>query len=381
MNYADRVTRVEPSATLAVSSLASDLDAEGADVIDFSVGEPDFDTPEFIKAAGQDAIARGETHYAPSPGVPELREAIAADLQAQGLPYGSENVMVTPGAKQALFEIVHSLVGEGDEVALLDPSWVSYAAMVEIAGADLNRVPLAEPGFELEPALADLEASLSPETDLLIVNSPNNPTGAVYSRAAMAAVRDLAVEYDLTVVADEIYRDVRYEGEHVGLAGLEGMADRTITVNGFSKAFAMTGWRLGYFAAPEGLIDQAGKLQSHSVSSAATFVQHAGLAALEGPDEPTERMVAAFESRRDALLETLEEYGIDVPRPAGAFYLMLPVAEDDEEWCTSALEETHVATVPGSAFGASGYARLSYAVDADRLREGVERLGDAGFLD
>ncbi|APE95671.1 pyridoxal phosphate-dependent aminotransferase [Halodesulfurarchaeum formicicum] len=381
MNYTDRVTRVEPSATLAVSSLAAELTAEGVDVVDLSVGEPDFETPEHIKAAGRDAITRGETHYSPSKGIPELREAIAEDLAAQGMPYGPENVMVTPGAKQALFEVVHTVVEDGDEVVLLDPAWVSYAAMAEIAGADLTRVDLRETDFQLEPALDALEAAVSSDTELLIVNSPNNPSGAVYSRAAMEGVRDLAVKYDITVIADEIYEQIRYAGEHVSLATLDGMGERTVTVNGFSKAYAMTGWRLGYFAAPEGLIEQAGKIQSHSVSSAATFVQHAGLQALEGPSEPTAEMVEAFEDRRDMLIEAFAEHGIDVPTPEGAFYMMLPVDDDDEAWCTAALEEAHVATVPGSAFGAPGYARLSYAADERRLREGVDRLAEAGFLD
>jgi aspartate aminotransferase len=253
--------------------------------------------------------------------------------------------------------------------------------MAEIAGAELNRVDLSETAFQLEPALDQVAEAITDETELLIVNSPNNPTGAVYSRAAMEGIRDLAVEHDLTVLADEIYEQIQYAGEHVSLAALDGMADRTVTVNGFSKAYAMTGWRLGYFAAPEGLIEQAGKIQSHSVSSAATFVQHAGLEALTGPSEPTEAMAAAFESRRDMLVEAFADHGIDVPTPEGAFYLMLPVDEDDENWCTSALEKAHVATVPGSAFGAPGYARLSYAADEDRLREGVQRLAEAGFLD
>ncbi|MDZ7850998.1 MAG: pyridoxal phosphate-dependent aminotransferase [Halodesulfurarchaeum sp.] len=380
MNYTDRVTRVEPSATLAVSNLASQLEAEGVDVVDLSVGEPDFDTPEHVKTAGQEAIARGETKYAPSNGIPALREAIAARLQSNGLSYQAENVMVTPGAKQALFEIVHTLVEDGDEVTLLDPAWVSYSAMAKLAGATLNRVDLSATDFHLEPALGDLEAAVSDDTELLIVNSPNNPSGAVYSRAAMNGVRDLAVEHDITVIADEIYREIQYEGERLSLATLDGMEDRTITVNGFSKAYAMTGWRLGYFAAPTELLDQAGKIQSHSVSSAATFVQHAGLEALQGPSEPTETMVSAFEDRRDLLLEKIGEYGIEVPTPEGAFYLMLPVDENDGEWCTTALEEAHVATVPGSAFGTPGYARLSYAADADRIAEAIDRLGEAGFL-
>lgn len=381
MNYTDRVTRVEPSATLAVSSLASELEADGVDVVDLSVGEPDFDTPEHIKQAGRDAITRGETKYAPSTGILPLREAIAADLQENGLPYESANIMVTPGAKHALFEVVHTLVEDGDEVALLDPSWVSYAAIAKLAGAELNRIDLRDTNFRLEPALDALGEAVSDDTDLLVVNSPNNPSGAVYSRAALAGVRDLAVEHDITVIADEIYQEIQYAGDQVSLAALDEMGDRTVTVNGFSKAYAMTGWRLGYFAAPEGLIDQAGKIQSHSVSSAATFVQHAGLEALRGPTEPTAKMVEAFEQRRDLLLDGFAEYGIDVPTPQGAFYMMLPVDEDDENWCTSALEKAHVATVPGSAFGTPGYARLSYAADADRLREAVTRLGEAGFLD
>lgn len=380
MNYTDRVTRVEPSATLAVSSLASRLEADGVDVVDLSVGEPDFDTPEHIKAAGRDAISRGETSYAPSTGIASLREAIADDLQNDGLAYESENVMVTPGAKQALFEVVHTVVEDGDEVVLLDPSWVSYAAMAKIAGAELTRVDLSETDFQLEPALDELAAALSQDTALLIVNSPNNPSGAVYSRAALEGVRDLAVEYDITVISDEIYRDIRYAGKHVSLGSLSEMANRTVTINGFSKAYAMTGWRLGYVAGPTGLIEQAGKIQSHSVSSAATFVQHAGLAALDGPEAPTQTMVEAFEERRDLLLGRFEAHGIDIPTPNGAFYMMLPVAADDEAWCTNALEDAHVATVPGSAFGTPGYARLSYAADSERLREAVTRLSDAGFL-
>ncbi|MFW6457828.1 MAG: pyridoxal phosphate-dependent aminotransferase [Halodesulfurarchaeum sp.] len=381
MTFADRTRRVEPSATLAVSQLAAELEADGVDVIDLSVGEPDFETPEHIRSAGQQAIADGKTHYAPSTGIPALREAIASDLEEKGLPYDHEQVMVTPGAKQALFEIIHSIVDPGEEVMLLDPSWVSYAAMARLAGASLNRVDLSDSAFQLEPALDDVAGAISDDTELIIINSPNNPTGAAYSQGAMEGIRDLAVDHDVWVVADEIYDQIRYGSEQVHLASLSAMGDRTITVNGFSKAYAMTGWRLGYFAAPEPVLEQAGKIQSHSVSSAATFVQHAGLAALEGPSEPTEAMAEAFRHRRDLLLEQLAEYGIELSTPEGAFYLMLPVEEDDQSWCTAALEEAHVATVPGSAFGAPGYARLSYAADADRLSEAVKRLGEAGFLD
>ncbi|ALG82123.1 pyridoxal phosphate-dependent aminotransferase [Halanaeroarchaeum sulfurireducens] len=380
MNYATRVQRVEPSATLAVSNLAKELEAAGEDVVDLSVGEPDFDTPDHIKAAATEAMEAGETGYAPSNGIPELREAIAEKLQGDGMEYEADNVIVSPGAKQALFETFQTLVDEGDEVVLLDPAWVSYEAQAKIAGADLTRIDLRPHDFQLEPALDELADVVSDDTELLLVNSPNNPTGAVYSREAMNGVRDLAVDHDVTVIADEIYQHINYGPEHVSLSALEDMYERTVTINGFSKAYAMTGWRLGYLAAPEELIDQAGKVQSHSVSSAVNFVQHAGVTALEERGEETAEMVEAFENRRDLLLDLFDEHDVDVSHPEGAFYMMVPVDDDDKAWATNALEDAKVATVPGSAFGTPGYVRISYAASADRLEEGVERLVEADYL-
>ena len=380
MKFAERVGRVEPSATLAVSNLASELRADGVDVIDCSVGEPDFPTPENVVRAAEDAMAAGHTGYAPSNGIPELREGIAEYLGEYGLDYSAGNVIVTPGAKQALFETVQALVDDGDEVVLLDPAWVSYPAMAKLAGGTLNRVDLAPYDFQLEPALDDLAAAVSDDTQLLIVNSPSNPTGAVYSEAAMAGVRDLAVEHDFVVVSDEIYHEIAYGVEQASLATLDGMYDRTVTVNGFSKAYSMTGWRLGYLAGPEELVAQAGKVHSHSVSSATHFVQHAGVEALRNTDEAIAEMVEAFEERRDFLIDALSDHGVDVPTPDGAFYLMPAVEGDDQAWCQDALKEAHVATVPGSAFGAPGYARISYANSKERLGEAVERLADAGYL-
>ncbi|ELY52336.1 pyridoxal phosphate-dependent aminotransferase [Natronococcus jeotgali] len=380
MEFTDRLTRVEPSATLAISALATELENEGADVVDLSVGEPDFPTPENVVEAGKDAMDAGHTGYTTSAGILELREAIAEKLADDGLEHGTDEIIVTPGAKQALYEIVQALVQDGDEVVLLDPAWVSYEAMVKMAGGSLSRVDLSETEFQLEPALEDLEAAVSDDTELLIVNSPSNPTGAVYSDDALEGVRDLAVEHDVTVISDEIYKEITYGVEPTSLGTLEGMADRTVTVNGFSKAYSMTGWRLGYFAGPEELIDQAGKLHSHSVSSAVNFVQHAGIEALENTDEAVDEMVADFAERRDLVVDLLEGHDVDVAVPDGAFYMMLPVAEDDQEWCEGALEDAHVATVPGSAFGTPGYARISYAASEERLQEGIERLADEGYL-
>ncbi|SEV98833.1 pyridoxal phosphate-dependent aminotransferase [Natrinema salifodinae] len=380
MEFTDRLTRVEPSATLAISALATELENEGADVVDLSVGEPDFPTPENIVQAGKDAMDAGHTGYTTSAGILDLREAISEKLAADGLDHTTDEIIVTPGAKQALYEIVQALVGEGDEVVLLDPAWVSYEAMVKMAGGDLTRVDLSDSEFQLEPALDDLEAAVSDETELLIVNSPSNPTGAVYSDEALEGIRDLAVEHDVTVISDEIYKEITYGVEPTSLGTLEGMADRTVTVNGFSKAYSMTGWRLGYFAGPEDLIDQAGKLHSHSVSSAVNFVQHAGIEALENTDTAVDQMVEAFRDRRDLVVDLLEEHDVDVAVPEGAFYMMLPVDEDDQAWCEGALEDAHVATVPGSAFGTPGYARISYAASEERLQEGIERLAEEGYL-
>nr|WP_202614445.1 pyridoxal phosphate-dependent aminotransferase [Halostella litorea] len=396
MDFANRVERVEPSATLAISDKASELEAEGVDVVDLSVGEPDFPTPENIVEAGQAAMDAGHTGYTPSKGIPELREAIAEYLRDDcGLGYEADNVIVTPGGKQALFETFQSLIDDGDEVVLLDPAWVSYEAMVKLSDGSVSRVDTASHDFQLEPALDDLAETVSDDTELLVVNSPGNPHGAVYSDAALEGVRDLAVEHDLTVISDEIYREITYGAEPTSLGTLDGMAERTVTVNGFSKAYSMTGWRLGYVAAPEALIDQAGKLHSHSVSCATNFVQHAGVEALANTDEAVAEMAEAFEERRDMLVDLFADHGVDVATPDGAFYMMLPVDEDcaaleeqrvgdgetvDTAWCEGAIEDAHVATVPGSAFGTPGYARISYANSKERLREAVDRLSADGYL-
>ncbi|WP_257300219.1 pyridoxal phosphate-dependent aminotransferase [Haloarchaeobius sp. FL176] len=380
MDFAARVERVEPSATLAISDAASELEAEGVDVVDLSVGEPDFPTPENVVQAAKDAMDAGHTGYAPSNGIPELKEAIAAKLADDGLDYDPDQVIVTPGGKQGLYEIINALIDDGDEVALLDPAWVSYEAMVKLSGGSLTRVDTAKHDFSLEPALDDLAAAVSDDTELLVVNSPGNPHGAVYSREALEGVRDLAVEHDILVISDEIYKEITYGAEAISLGTLDGMGDRTITLNGFSKAYSMTGWRLGYFAGPEELVSQAGKIHSHSVSSAVNFVQHAGVEALENCDEAVAEMTEAFEARRDMLVDLFADHGVDVAVPEGAFYMMLPVDDDDAAWCQGAIDEAHVATVPGSAFGTPGYARLSYAASEERLREGVERLAEHGYI-
>ena len=398
-DFAARVERVEPSATLAISNKASELEAQGVDVVDLSVGEPDFPTPENIVEAGQDAMDAGHTGYTPSNGIPQLREAIAEKLRGDGIDADSDEVIVTPGGKQALYETFQTLIDAGDEVVLMDPAWVSYEAMTKLAGGSLNRVDLAPYDFQLEPALDDLAAAVSDDTELLVVNSPSNPTVAVYSEAAFEGVRDLAVDHDITVISDEIYQKITYGVDQPSLAAFDGMEDRTVTINGFSKAYSMTGWRLGYLHAPEALVSQAAKLHSHSVSCAVNFVQHAGVEAIQNTDDAVTEMRDAFRERRDMLADLFAEHDVDVPVGDGAFYMMLPVADDDSEarsasesasgeepraddqsWCAGAIEDAHVATVPGSAFGSPGYARISYAASEDRLREAVDRLVAEGYL-
>ncbi len=381
MEFADRVGRVEPSATLAISNLSSELQAEGKDVVDLSVGEPDFPTPDNIIQAGKDAMDAGHTGYTSSNGIPELKDALAEKLNGQGINASPSEIIVTPGGKQGLYEAINTLIDDGDEVVLLDPAWVSYEAMVKLAGGSLSRVDLSPYGFQLEPGLDDLEAAVSDETELLVVNSPSNPTGAVYSDEALEGVRDLAVEHDFAVISDEIYERITYGVDPTSLGSLDGMEDRTITLNGFSKAFSMTGWRLGYIHAPQDLIDEASKLHSHSVSCAVNFVQHAGIEALsDRTDEAVDEMREAFRERRDMLADLFAEHDVDVPVGDGAFYMMIPVDDDDQAWCEGAIQEAHVATVPGSAFGAPGYARISYAASEERLREAVDRLVEHDYL-
>lgn len=380
MNYSQRARDIEPSATVAVGNLAAELREDGVDIADLSVGEPDMGTPDHIVEAGRQALADGHTGYTASNGIPSLREAIAETLGDRGISSDADDVIVTPGAKQAIFEAVQALVDPGDEVVLIDPAWVSYEPIVSLAGGSVTRVDTTPHEFQLEPALDELGDAIDDSTELVVVNSPSNPTGAVYSETALRGLCDLAVDHDVTVISDEIYGELTYEGGYTSCAALDGMTERTVTIDGFSKAYAMTGWRLGYMAAPAGLVEQAGKIHSHSVTCASNFAQHAAVEALENGDAAVREMVEEFHERRDFLVERLEAEGVSVSPPDGAFYMMIPVDEDDQQWCENALSDAHVATVPGSAFGASGYARFAYTCGTERLDEAVTRLSDSGYL-
>ncbi|MFW6457809.1 MAG: pyridoxal phosphate-dependent aminotransferase [Halodesulfurarchaeum sp.] len=385
MEFADRVHAVEPAAPFVISNLVSELEEEGRDIVDFSVGQPDVETPEHIISATKAALDAGHTTYTPSNGLIDLRRSIAGYLQDRfDLDYGPENIIATPGGKHALYETIQALVNPGDEVIVIDPVWSSYEPIVKLAGGEAVHVDTAPYDFQLEPALDDLEAAVSSDTALIMLNSPNNPSGMVFSEGAFAGVRDIAVDHDLPVLSDEIYAELMYgDTEQRSLATFDGMMDRTITINGFSKTFSMTGYRLGFLAAPTDHTTQAGKVHSHSVSCASNFVQRAGIEAIENTDIDafTADMMETFELRRDRFVEMLEDRGIDVPVPEGAFYLMFSIdADDDMEWCKDAVREAGVGLVPGKAFNTPGYVRASLVEPVDRIEEGIERLESAGFL-
>ncbi len=381
MKFAQRVEQIQPSATVAVGNKASMLKQKGIDIIDLSVGEPDFKTPENIVNVAKKSLDLGDHGYTSSKGILELRDSISKYFSSKcGLEYGSDEIIVTPGAKQALFEAIMTIIQEGDEAIVLTPAWVSYEPIISMAGGEITRVDLEPYGFQLAPAISELKETISSRTKLIVINSPSNPTGAVYSQKALEGVRDLAVDNDVIVISDEIYKEITYSPEYTSIGSIEGMRDRTVTVNGFSKAYAMTGWRLGYMGAPQSLIKQAAKIHSHTVTCATNMVQHAGIEALENTEEAVGKMVSSFKQRRDFILQLLSKNGIDILTPNGAFYVMIPVDGNGIEWCEKSIEKAHVAMVPGEAFGAPGYARISYANSVENIEEGIERLCTNGLI-
>jgi aspartate aminotransferase len=378
---AERVTQLRPSPTLAVSDRVRALREQGLDVIDLGGGDPDFPTPEHICRAAAEAMLRGETHYVASAGIPALRRAIARKLREDNaIEVDPEQIVVTPGGKAALFVSILALVGPGDDVVMFDPGWVSYEPMVTIAGARCRHVPL-DPAENYWISKEAIEAQLTPATRLLIVNSPNNPTGRVLTEAELAVIAEVAQERDLLVISDEIYEKIVYDGHrHYSLASLPGMADRTLTVNGFSKAYAMTGWRLGYVAGPAPLIKQIMKVHSHSATCATSFAQWGAVAALEGPQDFIGQMVSAWDRRRRLITERLNQIpGFRCPLPEGAFYAFPDVSGtglSGQEVAARLIEEARVGVTPGDAFGevGAGCIRLSFAESDDKIEAALDRI-------
>ena len=387
------VAAMRPSATLAISARAKAMRREGVDVIELSSGEPDFPTPEPIVEAAHQALRDGLFYYTPNAGTPELREALAEKLRREnGLDVTAENVICSNGAKQSIAQAVLASCGPGDEVVVPAPYWVSYPEVARLAGAvPVPAMTLADDGYILRPEA--LEGVLTERSRVFVFNSPSNPTGAVYSRDQMEALAAVLRRYPhVLVVSDEIYEDVVFDAEQVSFGTLDGMADRTATVNGFSKGYAMTGWRLGYLAGPPWLIEAVDTLQGQLTSAPSTVTQAAALVALALDREPIDAMVAAFRERRDAVLARLNAIdGVACRTPQGAFYLFPDVSglfgrtapdgtviEDSLGLCRYLLDEHHVALVPGEAFGDPSGLRISYATGMDTLMTAMDRI-EAGI--
>jgi aspartate/methionine/tyrosine aminotransferase len=383
MRLAERMSRLGTETAFEVLARAKALEAQGREIIHLEIGEPDFDTPAHIKAAAVRALEEGWTHYTPAAGIPALREAIADYIRrTRGIPVGPENVVVVPGGKPIMFFAILALVEEGDEVIYPNPGFPIYESMIRFVGA--RPVPLRlrmENEFRVD--VEELARLITPRTRMLILNSPANPTGGVLTREDLEAIAELCLKHDLVVLSDEIYSRILYEGEHISIASFPGMLERTIILDGFSKTYAMTGWRLGYGVMPEPLAEAVTRLMINSNSCTAAFTQIAGIAALTGPQDDVDRMVAAFRERREVMVEGLNRLpGFRCLKPKGAFYAFPNIegtGMSSRELAHYLLEEAGVAVLSGTAFGeyGEGFLRLSFANSIENIQKALERIEKA----
>ncbi len=382
MEISARAAQLTASLTLSIDSKAKAMKAEGIDVCGFGAGEPDFDTPDHIKAAAIAALEAGFTKYTPSGGLPELRQAIAEKLEADNqLKYRPSQIVVSSGAKHSCYNAILATCQAGDEVLIPSPYWVSYPDMVRLAGAEPVIVPTTERnGWKMRAS--DFENAMTPRTKMLILNSPGNPTGSVYTREELEGIVEVAAEEDIYILSDEIYEKLVYDDvEHVSIASLSQEAyDLTITVNGFSKAYAMTGWRLGYMAAPEAVAKAADNIQSHSTSHPCSFAQRGAVAALKGDQQPLADMRDEFAMRRTYMYDRITKIpNITAVRPEGAFYILVNISQlglSSQNFADRLLSKANVAVVPGIAFGDDRTVRLSYATSIDVIKKGLDRFQD-----
>lgn len=386
-----RVRAMAPSATLAMAAKATELKAQGIDIISLSLGEPDFDPPQHVLEAAQEAMQSGYHKYSPVDGYKELREAICRKFEREnGLKYSPEQIVVSTGAKQCLANVALCLVDEGDEVLVPAPYWVSYSDLIKLAGGTPIELRSGiATDFKITPE--QLEEAITERTKMVWLNSPCNPSGSVYSRAELEALAAVLRKYpNILICSDEIYEHIRFEGEHTSIASLEGMYERTITINGVSKAFAMTGWRIGYMAAPQWIAKACTKMQGQITSGTNSIAQRATIAALDAPLEKIQYMIDEFRVRRDLVVDGLRQIpGLKVNRPQGAFYIFMDVSaflgktlrgreiKTTDDMAMYLLEEAKVATVAGSAFGSNDCVRLSYATSREVLSEAVRRIAEA----
>jgi aspartate aminotransferase len=388
----ERARRTNPSPTLAVTAKAKQMKAEGIDVVSFAAGEPDFDTPQNVKDAAIKALEAGVTKYTPSSGTPELKEAICAKLKRDnGLEYAPSQIIASIGAKHSIFNTVLALCDPGDEVIIPAPYWVTYPEQAKLADGIPVYVPTDEStGFRM--TLDGLKKAVTPKTKILILNSPSNPTGAVYTRADLQKIAELAVEKGFYIISDEIYEKMVYEGnEHVSIASFgDDIKKLTVTVNGLSKSHSMTGWRLGYAAGEQEIISGMSRIQDQSTSNPVSFVQKGAVEALNGPQDCVSMMVREFNERRKVIVSGLCAIpGVDCPNPGGAFYVFPNVGKlygktwkgqpinGSDAFAGYLLDEAKVAVIPGSGFGADHNVRLSYATSMENIKKGLERIGEA----
>lgn len=391
LQISQRINSLAASATLAMSQRSNELRARGVDVINLSVGEPDFNTPDFIKDAAKKAIDENFTFYSPVAGYMSLRKAICENLKAtEGIEFQPEQIVVSGGAKQALCNVILSTINPGDEVVIPTPAWVSYVEMVKLAEGVTVTVPATiEQDFKITPA--QLREAITPRTRMVLICSPSNPTGSVYTREELEGLVDVLKDYpQIIVLSDEIYRHINFTGSYTSMATFKEIADRTVVINGVSKAYAMTGWRIGFMAGPTAIAKACTKLQGQYTSGPSSIAQKAAEAAYTGPQECVEDMRKAFERRRDLVVELASQIpGLKVNKPQGAFYLFPEVSsffgkrfgerviKDSADLTMYLLEEAHVATVDGAAFCLPGYIRLSYATSDELIKEALRRIANA----
>jgi aspartate aminotransferase len=380
MNYADRMKQLGTETAFEVLARARALEAEGRNIVHLQIGEPDFDTPKNIVEAAVSALHRGETHYTPSPGIPALRKAIAEHVgKDRGLKAAAENVVVVPGGKPIMNYAMFACVNPGDEVIYPNPGFPIYESVIGLVGATPVPIPLREKNeFRLD--VAELRKLITPKTKMIIINSPQNPTGSVLTQKDLEEIAALAVKHDLFVLADEIYSHILYEGSHFSIATLPGMAERTIVLDGFSKTYAMTGWRLGYGIMNPTLAAHVARLGTNNHSCTASCIQYAGLEALTGPQDDVLKMVAEFKRRRDVIVDGMNKIpGFTCLKPHGAFYVFPNITGtgmNSRELATALLDKAGVAGLSGTAFGAhgEGYLRFSYANSVEQIQEGLKRI-------
>lgn len=382
IKISEQIKNIAPSGTVEVSDRVREFKRKGIEIINFGSGDPDFDTPEHIKEALKKAIKDGFTHYVESRGISELREAISEKLLKENNLHinPDKEIIVTPGGKHAIFCAILTLVNPGDEVIIFEPSWVSYDPIVKMAGAIPIKIPLQEKnGFLIEKEY--LENKITPRSKIILINSPNNPTGRVFKEKEVNSIAEVAQKYNLFVISDEIYEKIIFDGnKNISIGSLPDMKDYTVTINGFSKAYAMTGWRLGYLAGAEKIVKEILKVHQHTATCAPSFVQKAGVAALKGPQDCVAKMCAEYERRRNILLEGLSKIpGLTYIKPEGSFYIFPNISItklSSIEFANLLLDQARIAVTPGIGFGDffDSYIRISYTTNEEKIREALQRM-------